>query len=286
MKDRNIHKSHKKLLCVLAIAFIALVVCFYVTITKSGHWLVEDDDFKHVKWAVILDGQSADLERNDYVAKLMNEQKIDSVMILGRRVYREKSNADFYAEDFLKLGNFDKGAIFIARHDDPSTLTEAQTIIPWLKLHNIDTVLLVTAAPATTRAAKIFRSLSGEKPVYVTADIHHHQYNAESWFFNRESRKSWLHEWAALFNFYFDIFGSDTLAKAEASYAYRIRSITDEEMDEPIIDLQQLLPKKDSAKENTKNVDDTENEDNDSDEINADEPKKTESTEKAKEQEQ
>ena len=57
-------------------------------------------------------------------------------------------------------------------------------------------------------------------------------------------------------------------------------------MDEPIIDLQELLPKKDSAKENTKNVDDTENEDNDSDEINADEPKKTESTVKAKEQEQ
>ena len=104
MKDRNIRKNRKKLFGVLAIAFVFLVILFYVTVAKSGFWLVQNDEFSHVKWAVLLDGQTADLERDDFAAKLMSEGKIDSIVILGRRVYRDKSNADFYAEDFMRLG--------------------------------------------------------------------------------------------------------------------------------------------------------------------------------------
>lgn len=241
MKERNIRKSHKKLFGILGIAFVFLVALFYIAVAKSGHWLVNDSEFDHVKWAVILDGQTADLERNDFVADLLAQGKIDSVMILGRRVYRDKSNADYYAEDFMGLGNFDKSTVFLVRHDDPSTISEATTIIPWIKRHKIDSILLVTAAPATRRAVRIFTRLSGDSTIYLSADIHHHQYYADSWLFNRESRKNWLHEWAALANSVLDLWGIDTLGTADSNYEKFIRSMADEEMDEPVIDLQALL---------------------------------------------
>ena len=243
MKDRNVRKNHKKLFGILAGIAVFLVIIFYVALTRSGHWLIQEDSFKHVKWAVILDGQTADLERNDFAATLMAEGKVDSIMILGRRVYRTKSNADYYAEDFMQLGKFDEGAVFLARHDDPSTISEAYTIIPWLKLHKVDTVLLITAAPATKRAVRIFQTLSGESPVYISADIHHHQYYADSWFFNRESRKNWLHDWAALAHSHWDLLGKDTLGAADSTYEKKIRSLASEAEDEPFIDLQQLQQK-------------------------------------------
>ncbi|MCK9182167.1 MAG: YdcF family protein [Fibrobacteraceae bacterium] len=191
---------------------ILLLAIFYVLVSYSGHWLVKDDTFDHVKWVVILDGQSADLERSDFAADLVTKGKADSVLILGRRVFRDRSNADFYAEDFVRSGDIDAGRVFIFRHDDPSTLEEAVSIIPWLKLHvPNDTVLLLTTAAATRRASFLFNKLSGGHPVFITADMHDWRYNADNWIFERESRKNWLREWAALANSKWDLWGVDTL---------------------------------------------------------------------------
>lgn len=241
MNDKNTRKGKKKFWGATIAIVLCLMALIYVVVSKSGHWLVENDEFGHVDWAVILDGQTADLERNDYVADLMQKGKVDSVLILGRRVYRDMSNVDFYAEDFMRLGKFDPATIFVVRHDDPSTLGEACTIIPWLKKHKADTVLLVTAAPATRRAKRIFETLSGEGPVYLTADIsYNRQYIADAWLFNRESRKSWLREWFAYANSYFDLFGKTALSEKDSTYFSKIRSLAEEEKDEPVINLVEL----------------------------------------------
>lgn len=238
MQDKNTRKRSRKVWGLMILALFTVLALVYVTIEKSGHWLVEDNEFKHATWAVILDGQSADMERNDFVADLKAQGKVDSVLILGRRVYRDRSNVDFYAEDFMRLGKFNPATIFLVRHDDPSTLSEACTIIPWLKKHKADTVLLVTAAPATRRVKRIFETLSGESPVYLTSDIgDKSQYIANAWVFNRESRKTWLREWLAYINSYLDLTGVEPLSAKDSTYFARIRTIADEEKDEPIIDL-------------------------------------------------
>ncbi|SOE57346.1 Uncharacterized SAM-binding protein YcdF, DUF218 family [Fibrobacter sp. UWT3] len=238
MQDKNTRKRSRKVLGAIIVVVFCLLAAIYVVVEKSGKWLVVNDEFEHATWAVILDGQSANMERNDYVADLKAQGKVDSVLILGRRVYRDKSNVDFYAEDFMRLGKFNPATIFLVRHDDPSTLSEACTIIPWLKKHKADTVLLVTAAPATRRAKRIFETLSGESPVYVTADIDYkQQYIADAWIFNRESRKSWLREWFAYAHSFFDLAGASTFTESDSTYFSKIRSIADEEKDEPIIDL-------------------------------------------------
>lgn len=190
----------------------ALIAISYLFISESGKWLVRDDDFGHLRWVVVLDGQSGDLERSDFAAELVRSGRADSVLLLGRRVFRDRNNADFYAEDLVEFGGVDAGRIYIFRHDDPSTLEEAMTIIPWLKRRAIrDTVLLVTSAPATRRAAFIFNKLSGGHPHFVAADLHDWRYNADGWIFERESRKNWFREWAALLVAKWELFGVDTL---------------------------------------------------------------------------
>ena len=238
MQDKNTRKRSRKVLGAIIVVVFCLLAAIYVVVEKSGKWLVVNDEFEHATWAVILDGQSANMERNDYVADLKAQGKVDSVLILGRRVYRDKSNVDFYAEDFMRLGKFNPATIFLVRHDDPSTLSEACTVIPWLKKHKADTVLLVTAAPATRRAKRIFETLSGDSPVYVTADIgYKQQYMADAWIFNRESRKSWIREWLAYAHSFFDLMGAHAFTESDSTYFSKIRSIADEEKDEPIIDL-------------------------------------------------
>ena len=185
-------QKKKILLSVTAVVCVIFVTAFYLMMTRSGHWLVQDDEFGHADWIVILDGQSADMERNDFAAELFANGRADSVLILGRRIFRNKFNTEFYLDDFMRQGNFDSNTVFIARHDDPSSISEAYTVIPWLKKHHADTVLLITGASSSYRVKNIFKTLSGESPVYLTKDIHHYFYNADSWFTNRESIKEWI----------------------------------------------------------------------------------------------
>lgn len=223
---------------------LVIAVLTYAIFEKSGHWLVQDDEVEHVKWVAVLDGQSADLERSDYAANLVKEGKADSVLLLGRRVYRERSNSEFYAEDFMKLGAFDSNAVFLVPHNDPSTISEAFSLIPWLKKHNADTVLLLTGASSTYRVKRIFQKLSGNSPVYVTKDIHHYTYNPNCWYSNRESRKDWLRSWAALFASYFDLFNTDTLKAVDSSYYKPIKSYAEYKREfRSNVNLQKLLPK-------------------------------------------
>lgn len=239
----------------IAAAFVLMVIVFYMIMTHSGHWLVDDDEFEHVKWAVVLDGQSADMERIDLAADLVASGKVDSVLILGRRILRTRSNAEFYLEDFLRLGQFDSNAVFIARHDDPSSIGEAFTIVPWLKKHNADTVLLITGAAATHRVKRIFQTLSGDSPIYLTTDVHHYQYNADSWYSSRESRKEWLRNWLSLAASYFDLLPTGILTAADSFYYKPIVSAKEYENEkDPIVDLQSLLPK---VKEKAEPVADT-----------------------------
>lgn len=214
ISDIRKEKRRAKILTLtrIVVAVVLCILLFYVLVSYSGHWLVRDDSFEHVNWVVVLDGQSGDLERSDYAAKLVREGKADSVLILGRRVFRDKNNADFYAEDMEEVGGVDPSRIYIYRHDDPSTIEEAVSVIPWFKRRAPkDTVLLLTAAPATRRAAFLFNTLSGGHPAFITVDLHDWRYNAKTWIFEREARKNWLREWAAILNAKWDLLGVDTL---------------------------------------------------------------------------
>ena len=242
--DKSSQKKKNFSIGIALLILLAIAIITYIIFEKSGHWLVQDDNFEHVKWVAILDGQSADLERSDFAANLLNEGQADSVLILGRRVYRDRSNSEYYADDFMKLGAFDSNAVFLVPHNDPSTISEAYSLVPWLKKHNADTVLLLTSAASTYRVKRIFQKLSGNSPVYITKDIHHVTYNPNCWYSNRESRKDWLRGWAALFVSYFDLVNPDTLEAVDSSYYKPIKSYAEYKREfRSNVNLQKLLPK-------------------------------------------
>lgn len=210
-EERHRRRVHKGLAVFLAV--LALIIVAYLAVARSGRWLVKEQSFGHLPWVVILDGQSADLERDDFAADLMTQGRADSVLILGRRVFRDKSNADFYAEDFMRSGTIDAGRVYVFRHDDPSSIAEARSIIPWLKSRAAgDTILLLTDAAATRRVNAIFNRLSNGHPVFITCDIHNYRYNADNWWGDREARKKWAHEWAAMLLSKWDLLNADTVA--------------------------------------------------------------------------
>ena len=102
-------------------------------------------------------------------------------------------------------------------------------------------MLLLTTAAATARVSNLFKTLAGEKPVFLTTDIHHYLYDANTWYVNRESRKNWLREWAALLYSKFELIGLDTLTAADSTYYAPIRSVSEEKKMEPVVDLQKFL---------------------------------------------
>lgn len=240
-KDKRIKKTSKKFFGIAIAIIFLLLLCFYLIMTCSGKWLVQLDEFKHVKWVVLLDGQGQDMERNDKASELLREHKADSVLILGRRIYRDHYNTDYYAEDLMKQGNIDSSTVFLARHNDASTIEEAYTIIPWLKKRNADTVLLVTATAATKRAARIFNTLAGSKPHFIATDGVSDYFVPDAWYSNRESMKIWAKEWGALLLSHFDLWNIDTIGVADSVYLAPIRSLT-EERKVDFIDLQKMLP--------------------------------------------
>lgn len=181
-----------------AAALLALALVFYILAGRTGHWLVQDDTYAHVRYAVVLDGQGPDLERNTFAAGLLADKKADTLIVLGRRIFRDRSAVDFYVPDLLRQGPVDAGRILVLRHDDPSTLEEAYSLIPALKQRKADTVLLITATPASRRAALIFNTLSEGTPVFIACDIGYFDYRPDTWIHTREGRKKWLREWAAL----------------------------------------------------------------------------------------
>ena len=240
-KDKRIKKASKKVFGIAIAISVFVVLCFYLIMTCSGKWLIQLDDFKHVKWVALLDGQGQDMERNDIAVKLLRERKADSVLILGRRIFRDHFNTEYYAEDLMKQGNFDSNAVFLAKHNDASTIEEAYTIIPWLKKRNADTVLLVTATAATKRAARIFNTLAGGKPHFIATDGSSDYFVPDAWYSNRESMKIWAKEWGALLLSHFDLWNIDTIDVADSVYLAPIRSLAEERRVD-FVDLQKMLP--------------------------------------------
>ena len=191
-------KNRHRILIVASILLLCALVFSYVSVRFSGTMLIKDQPFTHVKWAVILEGQTPDMERTDFAVKLLTEKKVDTVVVLGKRVFRNQNDVDFYLDDMLQQGDVDVGQIYLFRHDDNSSLEEAYSIIPALKLKGIDTVLLVTRGAATRRVNAIFNKLAAGKPVFITTDLEDAMFNPRTWIHTREARKIWFKEWASL----------------------------------------------------------------------------------------
>lgn len=202
-KKHRIAMLRRRLSLLLILSFLGLLLLVYIGIRFSGTWLIKGRTVNHIPWVAVLDGQSAGMERTDFAVKLLTTGQADSVVVLGKRVFRDRFNSDFYIEDMQRQGSIDLTKLFLIRHDDNSSMDEAYSLIPALKVRGVDSVLLLTSEAATRRVDKIFNRLAGGSPVFITMGIKDPLYNPRTWIHNRESRKIWIKEWASyLVSFY------------------------------------------------------------------------------------
>lgn len=184
---------------------IALVFCLGgVSLWKSGRWLVHEDRFDHVRWAVVLAGESRDCERSDAAIDLYRKGKIDTLALSATRVYKVRYNSEFMVDYFVQQG-VPRDRVFEFRQDAYSTLEEAHLLMRQFRLQNLDTVLIITTNYHTARTRRIFRKLAHGYPVVLVAAADYSVYDPNAWWSNRESLKIWFDEWARTFFTWFEL---------------------------------------------------------------------------------
>ena len=184
----------------LALLLVLAGVCLY----RSGHWLVAEDGFVKVPWAVVLSGEGRDGERSDAAVKLYLEGRIDTVINSSVRLFKNRYAGELSAGYMIGEG-YPPEKLFEFRHDAYSTQEEAALLIRQFRYQNLDTVLIITSNYHTARTRRIFRKLAQGYPKVLVYSADLKDYDPSAWWSGRESRKIWLIEWLKTVSTFFEL---------------------------------------------------------------------------------
>lgn len=218
--QRKKNMRNKKPLLLSALFFLALLV-FYFMVRFSGTWLVSYDELQHTPWLLVLDGQGPDMERTDYALRLLDSGLTDTILVSGRRTFKNFNNADFYRREMLLQGNYNPEQILVFHHDDASTLEEAKSIIPALIDRGVDSLTIITAPLASARALHIFRHLAGEDISYIQAANDFDFIHADNWMTHREGKALWITQILGRLYTFWELWGQNPLTSDPAT-SYRL----------------------------------------------------------------
>jgi len=195
-------------------AIFLLILCAALTVWRSSNWLIYNDDFEFIAWAVVLDGESRECERTDAAARLYAENKIDTVVLSGVRIFKTRYSSEFMLPRLIAQG-ISPEHIFELRNDSYSTIEEAALVIQQLRLLNVDTVLIITSNYHSARARMIYNKIGRGNPIIR---VHAAEYNAvdvDTWWANRTSLKIYLLEMTKYLQSYLEVTGKYWNSKPE-----------------------------------------------------------------------
>ena len=180
----------------------ALLVLLCCLVPFSGRLLVDGREAGNHVWALVLDGQLPDVFRSEAAAKALKSGAVDSVALSGTPFLRGDWSSALALWLIAREGA-DVSRVVELRHFSQSTNAEARALIPFFRERGADTVLLLTNAYHTARAARIFNSISGGDPVFVATDIGDPVFRPWGWWRERSMAKIWFEEtaksaWSAL----------------------------------------------------------------------------------------
>ena len=75
-----------------------------VTLWKSGRWLVYQDSFERIPWAIVLAGESRDCERTDAAFRLYQDGRIDTVVLSGCRIFKTHYQSEYMLDYLIDRG--------------------------------------------------------------------------------------------------------------------------------------------------------------------------------------
>ncbi|HDZ42113.1 MAG TPA: YdcF family protein [Bacteroidetes bacterium] len=192
---------------------LTLILIFYAVILRSaGTWLVKDDMVVNGDAIIVLMGNIPDrvLETVDIYEKgygnkvLVVEENMGAYKELRERGADIISNTRQFCMAAFDLG-ISPDDIVILPGQATSTQMESTIIRDYLKAKpHIDTLLLVSSASHTRRAAMIFKSAFNKAKMPVTVVSCPSQYsgfNAAGWWKNREDIQKVLLEYLKIANF-------------------------------------------------------------------------------------
>jgi uncharacterized SAM-binding protein YcdF (DUF218 family) len=183
----NTEMPMKKFFYSLFALALFCAIAFVVADRNLSRLMVAPDITKHFSWAIVLDGQSRDMQRTDAAVNLLKNKQIDSALISGTRAFKNHFLSEYYVRDMLEQ-SADSTKIFQLWQNAFSTRDEAREAINFFRSHKIDTVAIITSAYHTIRAARIFNQISQNKPYFIAIPVHTLEINENNVFHDRTSR--------------------------------------------------------------------------------------------------
>ncbi|MBK9357740.1 MAG: YdcF family protein [Bacteroidales bacterium] len=194
------------------IGIIVLILFLFTLILRlAGNYLVREEPLYKADAAIILMGsitdrvlQASDLYQEGYFEKLIlveeNMGPVEALVIRGARLI---SNTEQCRQAAVDLGIPDS-CITVLPGRAASTQKEALIARNYLAGHpEISSLLIITSASHTRRAAMIFRKvLKGDRKIEIlTSPSIYSSFRAEKWWRYRESRQDVVYEYIKILNF-------------------------------------------------------------------------------------
>lgn len=191
---------------------IPTAVLMPILLWSMGFMLVNEDEFKHHEWALVLEGQGHTLYRTEAATELYLAKKIDKMVISGGAIVPQYFKSEFYAKEVVKAG-VPEEAIYQVGHYAQSTLEEAVQVMQFFRERKVDTVVLVTSAYHTARAKRILNQVSQGNPYFITPVIEDPEFNPNTWMFERHARAIFVLEWMKSINSWLESFKEVGISK-------------------------------------------------------------------------
>jgi uncharacterized SAM-binding protein YcdF (DUF218 family) len=189
-----------KLLAACLLLAAAAILGRSLWLPLLGYGLVHDDGPAHADIAVVLAGDVVG-HRIQKAAELIREGYVPAALISGPPGFYGLHECDFEIAYAVRLG-FPAQWFIALPHSALSTREEARVVLAELRRRNVRSFLLVTSDYHSARARRIFLAAEramGGGPAMRTVAVPDEFFRPDSWWRNREGRKTAFFEWSKTF---------------------------------------------------------------------------------------
>ena len=189
-----------KLLAACLVLAAAAILSRSLWLPVLGYGLVHDDGPAKADIAVVLAGDYEG-HRIEKAAELIREGYVPAALISGPRGFYGGHESD-YAIAYAVRQGFPAQWFIALPHSALSTREEARVVLADLRRRNVRSFLLVTSDYHSARARRIFLAADramGGGPAMRTVAVPGEFFRPDSWWRNREGRKTAFFEWSKTF---------------------------------------------------------------------------------------
>ena len=191
------HFFRLKLLAACLVLAAAAILSRSLWLPVLGYALVHDDGPAKADIAVVLAGDQVG-HRIEKAAELIREGYVPAALISGSPGFYGLHECDFEIAYAIRQG-FPAQWFIALPHSALSTRDEAPVVLAELRRRNVRSFLLVTSDFHTARARRTFLAAEramGGGPAMRTVAVSGEFFRPDSWWRNREGRKTAFFEWS------------------------------------------------------------------------------------------